>query len=49
MVTRAAIGASGTKIFEQRYPAAGERQCRGLAVRAWTPTAANRVKIDLGR
>ena len=32
-VTRAAIGAAGTKTFEQRYPAAGTQQRRRLAVR----------------
>ncbi len=33
IVTRAAIGAAGTKTYQQRYPAAGGAQCRCVALR----------------
>jgi dipeptidyl-peptidase-4 len=47
VVTRAAIGANGTKTFEQRYPAAGTPN---VAVTLWleNPDGGNRVKVDLG-
>ena len=47
VVTRAAIGANGTKTFEQRYPAAGTPN---VAVTLWvmTPDGSGRVKVDLG-
>jgi dipeptidyl-peptidase-4 len=47
VVTRAAIGANGTKTFEQRYPAAGTPN---VAVSLWLmdPNAGRRVKVDLG-
>ena len=48
VLTRAAIGAAGTKTFEQRYPAAGHAQCRRLAVRRRSRMAAHKVKVDLG-
>ncbi len=47
VVTRAAIGARGTKTFQQRYPAAGEANA---AVSLWLmdPDGADRVEVDLG-
>ncbi|USI73072.1 S9 family peptidase [Sphingomonas morindae] len=46
-VTRAAIGAEGTRTFEQRYPAAGTPN---VAVSLWVmaPDGGGRVKVDLG-
>jgi dipeptidyl-peptidase-4 len=46
-VTRAAIGASGTKVFDQRYPAAGTPN---VAVTLWLMNAdgSGRAKVDLG-
>ncbi len=46
-VTRAAIGANGTKVFEQRYPAAGTPN---VTVTLWVidPTSGHRAKVDLG-
>ena len=47
-VTRAAIGANGTKVFDQRYPAAGTPN---VTVTLWVidPRSGKRVKVDLGR
>jgi dipeptidyl-peptidase-4 len=47
VVTRAAIGASGTRTFDQRYPAAGTPN---VAVTLWLmdPDGGRRVKVDLG-
>ena len=47
IVTRAAIGAEGTTIFNQRYPKAGTANA---LVELWIldPGSANRVKVDLG-
>ena len=47
VVTRAAIGADGTKLFAQRYPAAGSAN---VAVELWivAPDGSRRVKVDLG-
>lgn len=47
IVTRAAIGANGTKTFDQRYPAAGTPN---VAVTLWlmNPDGSGRVKVDLG-
>jgi dipeptidyl-peptidase-4 len=47
VVTRAAIGANGTKTFDQRYPAAGTPN---VVVTLWVidPQTARRVKVDLG-
>ena len=47
VVTRAAIGAEGTTLYEQRYPAAGTPN---VAVELWimAPNGAGRVKADLG-
>jgi dipeptidyl-peptidase-4 len=46
-VTRAAIGANGTKVFDQRYPAAGTPN---VAVTLWLMNAdgSGRAKVDLG-
>lgn len=47
VVTRAAIGANGTKTFDQRYPAAGTAN---VAVALWVidPRTGARVRVDLG-
>ena len=47
IVTRAAIGANGTKTFDQRYPAAGTPN---VQVSLWLidPRTGERVKVDLG-
>jgi len=47
IVTRAAIGADGTKLFEQRYPVAGGAN---VAVELWiiAPDGSRKVKVDLG-
>ena len=47
VVTRAAIGANGTKTFDQRYPAAGTPN---VAVTLWlmNPDGGGRAKVDLG-
>jgi dipeptidyl-peptidase-4 len=47
VVTRAAIGAEGTKLFEQRYPVAGSANA---LVELWimTPDGSREVKADLG-
>ena len=47
IVTRAAIGATGTKVFEQRYPAAGTDNAI-VELYVIDPDGQNRVKIDLG-
>ncbi len=46
-VTRAAIGANGTKVFDQRYPAAGTPN---VIVTLWVidPASGRRTKVDLG-
>ena len=45
--TRAAIGASGTKTFEQRYPAAGTPNVT-VALYVMAPDGTGQVKVDLG-
>jgi dipeptidyl-peptidase 4 len=47
IVTRAAIGANGTKTYDQRYPAAGTPN---VVVNLWVidPQSGRRVKVDLG-
>lgn len=47
IVTRAAIGANGTKTFDQRYPAAGTPN---VTVTLWVidPQTGSRTKVDLG-
>ncbi|MGZ2411208.1 dipeptidyl-peptidase 4 [Sphingomonas sp. F9_3S_D5_B_2] len=47
VVTRAAIGASGTKTFEQRYPAAGGRNV-DVSLFIVDPVTGKRVQVDLG-
>lgn len=48
VITRAAIGASGTKTFEQRYPAAGTPNVL-VELYVIKPNGSGRVKVDLGR
>lgn len=45
--TRAAIGASGTKTYEQRYPAAGTPNVT-VALYVMRPDGGGQVKVDLG-
>jgi dipeptidyl-peptidase 4 len=47
IVTRAAIGADGTRTFDQRYPAAGTAN---VIVSLWilSPDGSRRVKVDMG-
>jgi dipeptidyl-peptidase-4 len=47
VVTRAAIGAEGTKLVEQRYPAAGTKNAI-VDLYLMTPDGSRRVKADLG-
>ncbi|MGZ3265860.1 MAG: DPP IV N-terminal domain-containing protein, partial [Croceibacterium sp.] len=47
VVTRAAIGASGTKTFEQRYPAAGTPNV-DVSLYVIGPDGDNKVQVDLG-
>lgn len=47
VVTRAAIGAEGTKTFDQRYPAAGTPNA-DVALYVMGPDGSNRVQVDLG-
>ena len=47
VVTRAAIGAEGTKLVEQRYPAAGTANAI-VDLYIMTPDGASKVKADLG-
>jgi dipeptidyl-peptidase-4 len=47
VVTRAAIGAEGTKLVEQRYPAAGTRNAL-VDLYLMSPDGTRRVKADLG-
>lgn len=47
VVTRAAIGATGTKVYEQRYPAAGTPNAV-VELYVMDPDGKNRVKVDLG-
>ncbi len=47
IVTRAAIGAEGTKVYEQRYPAAGTDNVL-VDLYVLDPDGQNRVKVDLG-
>lgn len=47
-VTRAAIGAEGTRVFEQRYPLAGTPN---VLIELWIvgPDGSRRVQVDLGK
>ena len=47
VVTRAAIGAEGTKLVEQRYPAAGTKNAI-VDLYLMSPDGSRRVKADLG-
>ncbi len=47
IVTRAAIGAEGTKTFEQRYPAAGTPNSL-VSLHVMKPDGSSRVAVDLG-
>jgi len=47
VVKRAAIGASGTQLIEQRYPAAGTKNAI-VDLYVMTPDGQSRVKADLG-
>lgn len=47
VVTRAAIGATGTKVFDQRYPVAGSDNAV-VELFIMDPDGGNRVKVDLG-
>jgi dipeptidyl-peptidase-4 len=47
VVTRAAIGADGTRVFEQRYPAAGTPNAV-IDLYVMSPDGSGRVKVDLG-
>ncbi|TCD05381.1 S9 family peptidase [Erythrobacteraceae bacterium CFH 75059] len=47
IVTRAAIGATGTRVFEQRYPVAGSPNAL-VQLFVIDPDGGNRVEVDLG-
>lgn len=47
IVTRAAIGATGTSVFQQRYPAAGTDNAV-VELYVMDPDGQNRVRVDLG-
>ena len=47
VVTRAAIGATGTKVFDQRYPVAGSDNAV-VELYVMDPDGGNRVKVGLG-
>ena len=47
IVTRAAIGATGTKVYDQRYPVAGSPNAV-VELFLMNPDGQNRVKVDLG-
>ena len=47
VVTRAAIGAEGTRLFEQRYPVAGSANAL-VDLYIMAPDGSGRVKVDLG-
>lgn len=47
VVTRAAIGADGTRTFDQRYPAAGTPNA-DVSLHVMDPDGGNRVEVDLG-
>lgn len=46
IVTRAAIGATGTKVFDQRYPVAGSENAK-VQLFVMDADGANRVEVDL--
>ena len=47
IVTRAAIGATGTQVFDQRYPVAGSDNAV-VELFVMDPDGGNRVRVDLG-
>jgi dipeptidyl-peptidase-4 len=47
VVTRAAIGADGTRVYDQRYPAAGTPNVQ-VALYVMRPDGTRQVKVDLG-
>ncbi|MFW2351440.1 DPP IV N-terminal domain-containing protein [Qipengyuania sp.] len=47
VVTRAAIGATGTRVYDQRYPVAGSANA-AVDLYVMDPDGGNRVKVDLG-
>ncbi|RDE06260.1 S9 family peptidase [Sphingomonas aracearum] len=47
VVTRAAIGANGTRVFDQRYPAAGTPNV-AVELYVMKPDGSGKVKVDLG-
>jgi dipeptidyl-peptidase-4 len=47
IVTRAAIGADGTKVYDQRYPSAGTPNVK-VALYVIDPATGGQVKVDLG-
>ncbi len=47
VVTRAAIGAEGTRLYEQRYPVAGSANAR-VDLYVMSPDGSSRTKVDLG-
>jgi dipeptidyl-peptidase-4 len=47
VVTRAAIGAEGTKVYDQRYPAAGTPNAT-VALYVIDPVKGGQVRVDLG-
>ena len=47
IVTRAAIGATGTRVFDQRYPVAGSDNAI-VELFVMDPDGGNQVKVDLG-
>ncbi len=47
VVTRAAIGAEGTKTYQQRYPAAGTANAE-VSLWVMKPDGSERVQVDLG-
>ena len=48
VLTRASIGAEGTKLYEQRYPLAGTPNVE-VALYVMAPDGSGQVKVDLGR
>ena len=46
IVTRAAIGATGTRVFDQRYPVAGSKNAT-VQLFLMDPDGGNRVEVDL--
>ena len=48
IATRAAIGATGTRVYQQRYPAAGTPNAL-VELYVMKPDGSGRVKVDLGR